>query len=138
MYADDMGHDTVYVLETSSGKIRKLADTDSHPNTIDLAPDGKYLYVSNRGHNSDKGYNQFGPDFGSILVFDTATGKVVDAIVGGSQTTGLDVSPDGTLLAFTDFQDARVQLYAIPASEVLARSDGARGRSYKSELLRKR
>ncbi len=138
LYADDMGRDAVYVVDIATGKVRTMATTDSHPNTIDLSPDAKYLYVSNRGHNSEKGYNQFGPDLGSVLVFDTTTGKAIDAIVGGNQTTGLDVSPDGSLLAFTDFQDARVQLYAIPSNEVLATSDGTRVATYKPELLRKK
>lgn len=138
LYADDMGRDSVYVVDLASNTTRTMAATDSHPNTIDLSPDGKYLYVSNRGHNSEKGYNQFGPDFGSVIVFDTSTGAAVDAIVGGNQTTGLDVSPDGTLLAFTDFQDARVQLYAIPSADVLAKSSGQRVKSYKKELLRKK
>jgi YVTN family beta-propeller protein len=138
LYADDMGRDAVFIVDTATGVVRTMAKTDSHPNTIDLSPDSKYLYVSNRGQNSPRGYNQYGPDYGSVLVFDVTTGKAVDAIVGGNQTTGLDVSPDGTLLAFTDFQDARVQLYAIPSAEILAKSDSARVKSYKSELLRKR
>jgi YVTN family beta-propeller protein len=138
MYADDMGRDTVFVVDVATGTVRTLAKTDSHPNTIDLSGDAKYLYVSNRGQNSPKGYNQFGPDYGSVLVFDVSTGRAVDAIVGGNQTTGLDVSPDGTLLAFTDFQDARVQLYAIPPFDVLSKSDGSRVAAYKSELLRKK
>lgn len=138
MYADDMGRDTVFTVDVATGTVRTLAKTDSHPNTMDLSPDAKYLYVSNRGQNSPKGYNQFGPDYGSVLVIDVSSGKAVDAIVGGNQTTGLDVSPDGTLLAFTDFQDARVQLYAIPASEILLKSDGSRVATYKAELLRKK
>lgn len=138
LYADDMGRDVVFVVEVATGQVRTMAKTDSHPNTIDLSPDARYLYVSNRGHNSEKGYNQFGPDYGSVLVFDTSTGTAIDAIVGGNQTTGLDVSPDGSLLAFTDFQDARVQLYSIPSAEVLAKSDGRRVATYKPELLRKR
>ena len=138
LYADDMGRDTVYIVDLATNTTRIMAGTDSHPNTIDLSPDARYLYVSNRGHNSEKGYNQFGPDFGSVIVFDTTTGTAVDAIVGGNQTTGLDVSPDGTYLAFTDFQDARVQLYAIPTPDVLAKSDGARVKTYKKELLRKK
>jgi YVTN family beta-propeller protein len=138
LYADDMGRDAVFVVDTATGVVRTMAKTDSHPNTIDLSPDLRYLYVSNRGQNSPKGYNQYGPDYGSVLVFDVTTGKAIDAIVGGNQTTGLDVSPDGTLLAFTDFQDARVQLYAIPSPDVLAKSDGARVKSYKPELLRKK
>ena len=40
-------------------------------------------------------------------------------MVGGNQPTGLDVSPDGTLLAFTDLMDNRVPLYATPPIDTL-------------------
>jgi DNA-binding beta-propeller fold protein YncE len=108
-----------YVIDLSSEAVRPLAKVDSHPNTIDLSPSGRFLYVSNRGANNPKGYNLPGPEWGSVVVVDTATGQLVDAIVGGNQTTGLDVSDDGTLLAFTDFLDNRLAVYAIPNPEVL-------------------
>ena len=58
------------------------------------------------------------------------------AIVGGNQTTGLDVSPDGTLLAFSDFLDDRVSVYAIPDYEVLLAGDGGRWEEHLIELVK--
>ena len=136
MYADDMGGDVVYAFDLKTDKHRVLAKTDSHPNTIDLAPGGRFLYVSNRGQNSTNGYYVPGPDWGSVTVIDTTTGVTVDALVGGNQTTGLDVSPDGRYLAFTDFLDGRLQLYEIPPPAILAASDGKRATTYKSELFK--
>lgn len=136
MYADDMGGDVVYAFDLITDKHRVLAKTDSHPNTIDLSLDRRFLYVSNRGQNSTNGYYVPGPDWGSVTVIDTTTGATVDAIVGGNQTTGLDVSPDGRYLAFTDFLDGRLQLYEIPPAAVLASSDGKRATTYKAELLK--
>ena len=138
LYADDMGRDSVYTFNLLTGAEKTLTTTDSHPNTITLNPSGKYLYVSNRGQNGGDGYYLPGPDFGSVLVVDATTGAVVDAIVGGNQTTGLDVSPDGRYMAFTDFLDGRLQLYEIPSEAVLAASDGRRAISYKSELLKRK
>jgi YVTN family beta-propeller protein len=138
LYADDMGRDTVFAFNLTTGAKRTLASTDSHPNTISLNPSGRFLYVSNRGQNGDEGYYLPGPDWGSVLVIDTTTGAVVDAIVGGNQTTGLDVSPDGRYLAFTDFLDGRLQLYEAPPESVLAASDGRRAVTYKAELFKKR
>lgn len=137
LYADDMGRDSVFVFDLAAGTSRLLARTDSHPNTIDLDPTKRFLYVSNRGHNSPNGYYTPGPDFGSVLIIDTTTGRAVDAIVGGNQTTGLDVSPDGRYLAFTDFLDARLQLYEVPPSAVLIASTGRRVVTYKSELVKR-
>jgi sugar lactone lactonase YvrE len=38
---------------------------------------------------------------------------VIDKVWGRNQPTGLAVSPDGKLLAFTDFLDANLELYRI-------------------------
>jgi YVTN family beta-propeller protein len=133
LYADDMATDEVYVVDLGTESVHKLADTGNTPNTIDLSPDGRVLYVSNRGQNGEN-YNYPGPEWGSVLVIDTATGEVLDAIVGGNQTTGLDVSPDGSLLAFSDFLDNRVSVFAIPDHEVLVNGGGGRASEHVSEL----
>ena len=51
LYADDMGINGAFVVDLASERVRRLAWTDSAPNTIDLNPDGRVLYVSNRGRN---------------------------------------------------------------------------------------
>lgn len=134
IYVDDMALDTVHVVNVADESVRLLAETDEKPNTIDLSPDGRVLYVSNRGENNPKSYYIPGPEWGSVLAIDTATGTVLDAIVGGNQTTGLDVSPDGTTLAFSDFLDNRVQLYAVPPYETLTAGDGGRATSHLADL----
>ncbi len=133
LYADDMALDKVYVVDLSTDEVRELANTDEKPNTIDLSPDGRVLYVSNRGENGAS-YYQPGPEWGSVLVIDTATGKVLDAIIGGNQCTGLDVSPDGRTLAFSDFLDNRVRLYAIPDYETLAAGGGGRAVAHLADI----
>ncbi len=124
LYADDMGTGLTYVMDLATEHVKVLAAVDSHPNTIDLDPTGRFLYVSNRGANNAKGYNIPGPEWGSVVIVDTKTGALVDAIVGGNQTTGLDVSDDGRLVAFTDFLDNRLAVYEVPSAEVL---DSGRG-----------
>jgi YVTN family beta-propeller protein len=135
LYADDMAKDTTYVVDLKTERIRKLAGTNEKPNTIDLTPDGKVLYVSNRGENG-KSYYVPGPEWGSVLAIDTASGRTLDAIVGGNQTTGLDVSPDGRLLAFSDFLDNRVQIFTLPPYATLAHGKGGRARAHLAELAK--
>ena len=135
LYADDMAQNRVFVVDLASERVRKLADTDHTPNTIDLTPDGRVLYVSNRGKNGPC-FCRPGPEWGSVLAIDTATGRVLDAIVGGNQTTGLDVSPDGRTLAFSDFLDDRVHLYAIPPYQVLAAGHGGRAAAHRKDLAK--
>jgi YVTN family beta-propeller protein len=125
LYADDMALGRVFVVDLTSERVRRLADTDKMPNTIDLTPDGKVLYVSNRGRNGAC-YCAPGPEWGSVLAIDAASGRILDAMVGGNQTTGLEVSPDGRTLAFSDFLDNRVHLYQIPPYQTLAAGGGGR------------
>ena len=133
LYADDMAKDTVFAIDLKTEKLTTHSRTDRLPNTIDLTPDGKVLYVSNRGRNGPSYYNP-GPEWGSVVAIDTATGKMLDAIVGGNQTTGLDVSPDGKLLAYSDFLDNRVCVYTIPSYDVLLAGNGGRSKAHKAEL----
>jgi DNA-binding beta-propeller fold protein YncE len=134
LYADDMATDEVYVIDLATERVRKLADTDHTPNTMDLGPDGRVLYVSNRGANHPVSYYLPGPEWGSVLAIDTSSGAILDAIVGGNQTTGLDVSSDGLMLAFSDFLDNRVTLFAIPSYEALEAGDGGRAVAHLEEL----
>jgi DNA-binding beta-propeller fold protein YncE len=136
LYADDMANDQVFVVDLATEKVVRTFHTDHMPNTIDLSPDGKVLYVSNRGANNPVSYYVPGPEWGSVLALDTATGKPLDAIVGGNQTTGLDVSDDGTLLAFSDFLDNRLSVYEIPSYPVLAGGRGGRYQAHLAELAK--
>ena len=136
LYADDMATNKVYVVDLKTNAVRKLADSGHTPNTIDLSPDGRVLYVSNRGRNGSNYYLP-GPEWGSILAIDTRTGRILDAIVGGNQPTGLEVSPDGHTLAYSDFLDDRMSLYAIPPYATLAAGNGGRARAYLADLPKK-
>jgi DNA-binding beta-propeller fold protein YncE len=134
LYASDMAGASVYVTEVATGETTLLASVDRLPNTIDLSPDGRVLFVSHRGRNNPESYLLVGPEWGSVLLIDTATGQPLDAIVAGNQTTGLDVSPDGTLLAYSDFRDDLVSVYAIPSYETLAAGNGGRYQAHLGEL----
>jgi YVTN family beta-propeller protein len=136
LYADDMALGRAFVVDLASERVRRLAATDKMPNTIDLTPDGKVLYVSNRGRNGPC-FCAPGPEWGSVLAIDAASGRVLDAMVGGNQTTGLDVSPDGRTLAFSDFLDNHVHLYTIPPYQTLAQGGGGRAVAHLRDLPKK-
>ncbi len=135
LYIDDLILNEVYVMDLATEKVTKLCDTDQHPNTIDLSPDGKVLYISNRGKDfSATNYYVAGPEWGDVLVVDTATGEILDAIVGGNQCTGLDVSPDGKYLAFSDFLDNTIRVYTIPSYETLIAGGGGRAQERLADI----
>jgi YVTN family beta-propeller protein len=134
LFANDMATSEAFVVDLETERVRKLADTDQMPNSIDLTPDGRVLYVSNRGENNPVSYGLPGPEWGSVLAIDARTGRLLDAIVGGNQATGLDVSPDGRLLAFSDFLDNRVSMYEIPPYWALRDGDGGRVREHYEDI----
>ena len=136
VYASDMTKDTIFAVDTETDEVTELATTDRKPNSMDLSPDGRVLFVSNRGRNNPTSYYLPGPEWGSILLIDTETGEMLDAIIGGNQTTGLEVSDDGTLLAFSDLLDDRVVVYSVPSSEELLAGGGGRYEDHLTELAK--
>lgn len=130
-----MANRQILAVDLKNDSVKKFVDTDINPNTIDLSPDKKVLYVSCRGQNATAdNYYIPGPEWGSVLLFDTATGKMLDAIVGGNQPTALDVSQDGKLLVFSDFLDMRLEVFELPSYEKLENGNGGRSAVYKNEL----
>jgi DNA-binding beta-propeller fold protein YncE len=82
------------------------------------------LIVSNRGKNHPSGnYNIPGPEWGSILFFDTSTGKMLDALLAGNQPTALAISPDGNLT-----------LCQLPSFEEFLAGRGGRSSIYHQEI----
>lgn len=134
IYASDMTKDLTLTVDIATNQVEVLAQSDRKPNTIDISPDGRVLFVSNRGANNPETYLKPGPEWGSVVLIDTATGDYLDAIVGGNQCTALDVSPDGTLLAYSDFLDDRVTVYRVPSHSVLAAGGGGRWEVHRAEL----
>ena len=135
LYFSDMAKASIWKLNLETSKVEQFVSTDHNPNTIVLSPDNKILFVSCRGINASAGnYYIPGPEWGSVLLFDTGTGKMLDAIIGGNQPTALAVSPDGKTLVFSDFLDNRLEVFEIPDYEVLKQGEGGIANFYKQYL----
>jgi YVTN family beta-propeller protein len=113
LYVSDMYRGSIYVINPLDDKVLKEIPVDSKLNTIKLSPDSKYLFVSSRGPNNPETYLKKGPKFGKVFVIDTETLEIKEWIWGKNQPTGLDVSPDGKYLAFTNFLDNEIEVYRI-------------------------
>jgi DNA-binding beta-propeller fold protein YncE len=113
LYYDDMRFALVYKYDWIKRETVAKVEVDSHPNTIRLTPDGKYLFVSCRGPNNPDGYTLPSPRDADIVIIDTESFKTLTSWAQGNQPTGLDISPDGRYLATTDFMDRHVNLYVI-------------------------
>lgn len=137
LYFSDMKRARIWRLDLASQEVTELAVTDSHPNTIDLSPDNRVLFVSNRGENNPDTFLKAGPQWGSIVVIDAYTGAYLDGIVTGNQATGLDVSPDGRMLAVSDFLDNAVNIFAVPPTAELLAGNGGRYQAHKGDIGKK-
>lgn len=138
LFVSDMGENAILKVSTADDSFDKFASTENNPNTIALSPDKKILFVSNRGKNfSPDNYYVPGPEWGTVLLYDAQSGKMLDVIIGGNQPTALNVSPDGSRLAFSDFLDAKIEVFSVPSSAVLMRGNGGRSATYKSEIQKK-
>lgn len=136
LYISDMAQDVIWIHDMATGTTTKFADTDEKPNTIDLSPGGDMLFVSCRGENNARSYYLPGPEWGSIIVYDTKTGEPLDALVCGNQPTALDVSDDGTLLISSDFLDNRLRVYEIPSYGTFLAADGGRYQAHLTEITK--
>jgi len=112
-YISDMYRGSIYVLSPVDDKVIKEIPVDSKLNTAKLTPDGKYIMVSSRGPNNKESYLLKGPIFGKVFVIDTATFEIKEWIWGRNQPTGLDISPDGKYMVFTNFLNDELELYRI-------------------------
>ena len=112
LYVSDMARARIEIYDMNTDAPVKEIPVYHKPNTIALSPDERFLYVSCRGPNNPRGYTNPGLEMGRIYVIDTQTLAVSEWWEGGNQPTGLDVSPDGTLLVSSDFLDNRLRVYA--------------------------
>jgi poly-gamma-glutamate synthesis protein (capsule biosynthesis protein) len=135
LYFSDMGKNKIFRVNLKNDKVEEFVKTDNNPNTIVLTPDKKVLIVSNRGKNHPSGnYNIPGPEWGSILFFDTSTGKMLDALVAGNQPTALAVSPDGKYFVYSDFLDGNLTICQLPSYEEFLAGGGGRSAIYHQEI----
>ena len=118
LYVSDMLRGTVDILNASTGALLRSRRIGPNINTIVLSPDGRYVFASSRGRNNPDGYTLPGPDFGAVFMLRAYDLSLVERVWGRNQPTGLDISPDGRLLVFTDFLDANLQLYYISQQRI--------------------
>lgn len=112
-YVSDMARDEVLKIDQATFTIVHAYPTHSNTNSIDLSSDGRLLAISCRGPNNPGGYELKSPSGGWVMIYDTRNDTLLATIEGGLQPTGLDISNDDKLLAFTNFQDPTVEIYSL-------------------------
>ncbi len=134
LYVSDMANARIYRVTISDNTVEVFAETERNPNTITLSPDKNILAVSCRGVNNPESYYIPGPEWGSVLFFDTESGEMVDALVGGNQTTGLDIANSGNYFVYSDFLDASLTLCNFPSADEFLEGEGGASLEYKTRI----
>jgi len=113
LYVSDLLRGRLFAVDAATDTVIASAVVDHNLNTLAVSPDGSALYVCSRGPNNPENWTTKGPAFGKLFVLDPLTLAVTDWAWGGNQPTGLAVSNDGRFVCFSDFLDARLEVYAI-------------------------
>ena len=133
VYGSDMASGAVYRVDKETQEVGKFLKTHNNPNSIRLTEDEKILAVSNRGINHPSGnYHIPGPEWGSIIFYDTETGNPVDFLKGGNQPTGLDISQN--YLIYSNFLDGEIVVCESPKSSDLVGKDPLNLDDYREKL----
>ena len=81
----DRAADGIGVVDLASGKAIRKFKSGQDPESFDISPDGKFLYVSNE-------------DAAEMSVLDLATGEVIARVKVGEEPEGVTVRPDGRIV----------------------------------------
>ncbi|MBN1411163.1 MAG: beta-propeller fold lactonase family protein [Spirochaetales bacterium] len=113
-FVSNMNHSEIYMIDPVEFRIIKTYKVFNNPNTIELSPDDRYLFVSCRGPNNPESYLKRSPKDGQVFIIDVKNQEIIARIDGGNQPTGLDVSGNGIYLAFSNFRgDNNIDIYDI-------------------------
>jgi len=113
LYASDMATGRVYRFNALRGEFEAELPLGLNLNTIDVAQNSSLLFASSRGRNNPESYLLVGPEYGKVFVVDANRFTLMGWVWGRNQPTGLSVSPDCRLVAFTDFLSDNLELFAI-------------------------
>lgn len=103
----DRGADGVGVVDLEQMRLVRTFESGQDPETFDLSPDGKTLYVSNE-------------ETAEMSVVDTASAEIRTRVKVGREPEGVTVRPDGTVVFVTSEVDNEVTAVDAGTLAVLA------------------
>ncbi len=133
VFVADEGSNTVSIIDTTSLKTIGRVAVGQGPHNVQLAPDGKLLWVTNNGEPAKKnektpdakmsksgGMNMDSKAPGAVWAIDTATDKVVAKVPVGMHPAHVVVTPDGRHAYVANGGDNSVSVVDIGAQSVVA------------------
>jgi YVTN family beta-propeller protein len=91
----DRAADGIGVVDIASGKLVRKFTSGPDPESFDISPDGKFLYVSNE-------------DAAEMSALDLASGEITHRVKVGEEPEGVTVRPDGRVVYVTSEGDNAV------------------------------
>jgi len=88
-----------------------------NPEQVVVTPDGSTVYVTNNGRFVSSGEPHVGD---SVSVISTATNTVTSTIQVGRHPSGLAITPDGSTVYVTNFDDYTVSVISTATNTVIA------------------
>lgn len=112
LYVSLWGAAKVAEIDVTTRKLRRLIETDDHPNEMIVSADGDLLYVACANENS-------------VAVIDTETGRVRELLCSalypgapeGSTPNSLALSPDGDTLYVANADNNNLAVFAVGEGE---------------------
>lgn len=134
LYFSDMANAKIYKVYLKDDKVEEFIKTEKNPNTIVLTEDKNILIVSNRGTNNNESYYIPGPDWGTVMFFDTATGNMLDVVIGGNQPTGLAVYKNRVV--YSNFLDGNIVMCLMPTYDEFLKGNGGASVNFREYILK--
>ena len=104
----DRAQDGIAVVDLARGVAVGRLPGGPDPESFDLSPDGRFLYISNE-------------DAAALSVVDIPAGRIVRTVKVGAQPEGVTVAPDGRAIYVTSEEDNEVDIIDALTFKLLAR-----------------
>jgi YVTN family beta-propeller protein len=113
----DADDDGIAVVDVEAGRVVRVLSSGRDPESFDLTPDGRKLYVSNE-------------ETSEVTVVDMKTGSALRSVKVGDEPEGVTVAPDGRTVWVTCESSNEVHVLATGSDAVIARiATGVRPRA---------
>ncbi len=108
LYVSLWGRSQVAEVDLSSSTLRRLIETDSHPNEMLLTRDGRFLFVSNANENT-------------VFLIDTSSGQVLETLCSalypdapeGSTPNSLALTKDENYLVVANADNNNIAIFRV-------------------------
>src|SRR5262249_22432051 len=103
----DRSADGIGMVDLALGRVVRVLPSGQDPETFDLSPDGRTLYVANE-------------ETAEASLIDVASGKITRRVAVGGEPEGVATRPDGRVVYVTSELDNRVSVLDAKSGDLVA------------------